>query len=449
MKYGTYDNSAIVPTAVQAEQSLLGALILQGAPLLNEIRGILGVEDFYIGAHRMIWDALLDLDELDEPIDLVTVTDRLRDRGTLVHVEAHYVASLPDLGFSPSLAPNHARLILKKAIRRRTIVTLQEAVRHATDTNYELEEVSLLIRKALDVIDGKVSDELMLAATVARELAAELQAFRESGEMRGFETGIRTLDTSYWFKRTDFNVIAGRPGTGKTHLGNMLARNLSKNDGAVLQVNLEMAHTDNLEKQAKAFSVFDQGGFQFPAKINQNDFDRMLYGVKKAGELPIYYTKTAHAETILSVARAAAAKYGIRHVVIDYLQIVDVSSLARTRVDQLTEFTRKAKRFALRNQIPIWGLAQIGRADKSTRRKPVPPTLADLKGSGSIEEDADNVLLMHIPDEQNRELIEWIYAKGRHKADKAYQLMRKDFDRGTFIEVNEDTPDQEKKGDDV
>lgn len=434
----------VPPHDITAEQSLLGAALLDGEAA--ELVASLSADDFYFKSHRVIAETIAALISDRRPVDILTVGDRLKQDGNVAAADGiAYVASLTDVPPTTRIenVEAHARIVRDKAVLRRIVWAAKDWI----DRAHQHDDPGALLREIADLsqsADGAVKD-VRTAREVADDLIREIQAMNDKRTGRAFVTGVQVLDDFLWVKDTDLFVIAGRPSTGKTTLAGDILCSVGRSGRSGLYASAEMPDADILARLAKAFGAVDSEVFR-RATTPERVFP-VLDAVDQVGRLPIYLTTQTHAPELIRLIRKLARARKISCAIVDMLQRIDIpDAWGETQAERLGSLSRRLKQLALEERIPIFALSSMNRSagdDGHTR-----PTMASLKGSGDIESDADTILLLH---RRNDVLTEWIFGKvregvgeGSQKQDRAKLLMRRDFSRGQFVEAS--APDDQQEG---
>lgn len=418
----------IPPQHLEAEQSVLGAVLLDNEVGIEVLRS-LPVEDFYFTNHRTIATAMLALAKANKPIDLLTVTDRLKASGDLEHVEASYVASLSNIVPSTANAEHYAAIVREKALLRRIVKAANDVLNAAHEPGADSGELLAALGTASNDERAGYRNAFRPAREAAKQLCAELEEMTRTKVARSFDTGVRVLDENLWVRQTDLFVIAGRPGTGKTHVGIQIAKSIAKSGRGVGYASGEMPDVDLIARAAKSEAVLDAEVFRRPTTPERAW--KAAEAVERVGKMPLWFTSENRHDEILRSARQLARKGLIVALVVDMLQRLRLPSGAKRTDELLGDLVRDFKNFALRERVPVFMVSSMNRgaSDDDTTQ----PTMRSLRGSGEIESEADTVLLLHRKDT----LTEWIFAKAREGCaglDRGKVEMKRDFARGGFTE---------------
>jgi replicative DNA helicase len=386
------------PQNVEAEQSVLGSLLIDRDAVIR-IAPFLRPDDFYRETHAQIYQAILDLFEKREPADFVTLCHALETRNQLEPVGGPaYIASLLNAVPTAIHVEHYAHIVEQTALRRRLIDTAGQIARLAYEEDREVD----------DVIDR--SEALLFAVTERREskdlvpiknILANyydrieyLQTHRE--EMGGLPTGFIDMDHLLGgLQRSDLIIVAGRPGMGKTSFALSMAQNAAlKHHAVVAFFTLEMSGEQLAQRMISADTGIDSRRLLI-ADIQDVEWERFTKSAGTLGETLIFIDDTASPTPleIRSKCRRLAAEYELDLVVIDYMQLMSGGTRSENRQQEISFISRSLKGLARELRVPVIALSQLSRAVEARQDKK--PQLADLRESGSIEQDADIVLFIY------------------------------------------------------
>jgi replicative DNA helicase len=396
----------VPPQDLEMEKALLGALLLN-PNAIYEVADVVGVDSFYAGKHRTIFDAMLSLHAKGDPIDVVTVSSRLKERKQLPDIGgAAYISELAAAAVSPGSARHYAQGVQTKFVLRSLIDASNRIGELGYEEDRDIEQVLDDAQAAIYQVTNSpmlqsfsaIKDEL----TEAWERWENLQ--KHKGSMRGIPTGFPQLDNMLaGFQKSDLIILAARPSMGKTALALDIARNTAvKHKTNVGIFSLEMSSqqlTDRmLSAQAGVDSWYLRTGRSFK---HEDDYANLQQAMADLSEAPIYIDDNASMTVLAmrSIARRLKLERGLDMVIIDYLQLITPSSTRNDNiVQQVTEISRSLKAMARELEVPVLALSQLSRAVEQRRGR---PRLSDLRDSGSIEQDADVVMFIHREDKMN------------------------------------------------
>jgi len=387
------------PQSVEMEQSVLGA-ILQDNHALVRVLEVLQERDFYQDAHRWIFQTMIDLFQDNVPIDVLTVTERLRKKGRFEAAGgAAYLVDLVEMVPTAAHVLHHAQVVREKAILRALIQTATTII---TESYEDAEDVDTLLDRAEQAIfeigqrkttAGFVHIKNLLTGSFRRLE----QLYERKEPVTGLPTGFTDFDRrTAGLQPSDLIIIAGRPGMGKTALGLNMAQHVGVHVRRPVAIfSLEMSKEQLVIRflcaQAKVDSSKLRTGF-----LRQEDWHILTQAAGVLSEAPIYIddTPAQSALDIRAKARRLQAEVGdLALVIVDYLQLMQARGRAESRQQEISGITRSLKALAKELNVPVIALSQLSRAVE--QRKPPKPQLSDLRESGAIEQDADVVALIY------------------------------------------------------
>ncbi|MCR4278960.1 MAG: replicative DNA helicase [bacterium] len=394
----------VTPQNLEAEQALLGSLILDPEAMIK-VGDRITPEDCYADKHRIILEGMMELTRRHEPIDLMSLANRLDEKKSLDKVGGRaYLIHLSNCVPTSSNIKHYADIVQKKATLRR----LLSAASEITAMGYEQSED---VENMLDVAEQKlfnVSKNFLKAGFTpihdVLDTAFERidEVHRDKGKLRGIATGFTDLDNMLGgMQKSDLIVLAARPSCGKTSLAMDLARQAAlKSKCAVGIFSLEMSKDQLVDRMICAEAGVDlwkmRTGKLTDDGVN-DDFSRIGHAIGALSEAPIFIddSATANIMEIRTKARRLQMEQGLGLIVIDYLQLMESrrQGSSDNRTQEVTEITRGLKSIARELNVPVLALSQLSR--QVELQKPAIPRLAHLRESGSIEQDADIVLFIY------------------------------------------------------
>jgi replicative DNA helicase len=430
----------LTPQNLEAEQSTLGSLLIDKEAIIK-VADQLRPDDFYRDIHRMIYEAMLEVYGHQEPIDILSVANRLGERKQLEQIGARsYLAELASIVPTASSVVYYANIVQRKATLRRLISAAQEIVGLGYQ---ETNEVDLLLDRAertLFEVSQKYLRQNFVPIRSALNDAFERidELHRQSGKLRGLPTGYTDLDNILaGLQKSDLIIIAARPSVGKTSLALDLARAVAvKSKIPVGIFSLEMSKEQLVDRMLCAeagVSLWKMRTGKLSSSESDDDFPRIGHAMGVLSEAPLFIDDSAITSVMemRTKARRLKSEHGLGLLVVDYLQLMEGRAESESRVQQVAEITRALKGIAKELDIPVIALSQLSRATEM--RTPPIPKLADLRESGSIEQDADVVLFIYReavykPDTDKRNIAEIHIAKHRNGPTGIVQLY---FDENT------------------
>ncbi len=382
------------------ERALLGALMInQNA--MYEIADLVGVDSFYAGKHRMIYDAMLTLYGKSEPIDIVTVSGKLKERKQLADIGGGaYLSELTNSAASPGSARHYAQSVQSKFILRSLIDAASKIGELGFEEDRDIEQILDDAQSAIFQISS--TPMLQSFSTIKDELAEAWERLehlqKNAGAMRGIRTGFRDLDNLLaGFQKSDLIILAARPSIGKTALALDIARQTAtKHKTAVGIFSLEMSSQQLVDRMLAAQAGVNSWRLRTGKITSDDEFERLQEGMSALSEAPIYIDDKP-GSTVLSMrstARRLKMEKDLGLVIVDYLQLITPtgSKSSDSMVQQVTEISRALKGMARELDVPVLALSQLSRAVEQRGGR---PRLSDLRDSGSIEQDADVVMFIH------------------------------------------------------
>ncbi len=389
------------PQNVEAEAEILGGILLD-PEACSRVTELLRPEAFYISAHQDIYRAALALFAQGRPTDLMSVSAWLEDRGLLEKIGGTAaLRRLVEQTVSSVNIDQYAKLVAEKYLRRRLIRVGTEAAELAYASTLEIPQVMDRIEQALfEVTQERIQRSLMPASDILLTIFADLEQRAEAGDtLPGIPSGFYDLDAlTQGLQRSDLVIVAGRPSMGKT----ALCLNMAHHIGAQMQqpiaiFSLEMSREQLVQRLLASEARIE--GFRLKSgRISEAEWQRLSQAIGYLAQMPIYIDDTANCTVteIRSKARRLQAESGcpLAMILIDYLQLMDGGG--ENRVQELARMTRGLKGLAKELNTPVVVLSQLSRAVESRADKR--PQLSDLRESGSIEQDADLVMMLYRPE---------------------------------------------------
>ncbi len=387
------------PQNLEAEMSTLGSLLIDKDAILK-IADILEASDFYREANGQIYESMVDLYEARTPIDILSLSSRLQEKGQLEAIGGHtYLSELSNHVPTSSHVVHYAKIVQRKS-------TMRKLLRAAADITalgfQETEDVEILLdeaeRKLYNVSQKFYHENFVPIKSVLNEAFDRIdELHREAGKLRGLPTGFKDLDNLLaGLQKSDLVVLAARPSVGKTALALDIARHVATvGKTPVGLFSLEMSKEQLVDRLLCAEANVDMWRMRTGRlSEKEDDFPRIGHAMGILSEAPIFIDDSASANVmeIRTKARRLQMEHGLGIVVVDYLQLMEGRN-TENRVQEVAEITRGLKALARELNVPVLALSQLSRAVEMG--KPAIPRLAHLRESGSIEQDADVVLFIY------------------------------------------------------
>ncbi len=417
----------IPPQNIEAEQSVLGAILIENNALYKAME-IIVPSAFYKEAHKRIFLAMLDLNEKNEAIDLVTLTEFLRKRNELDSIGgATYLSMLSNTVPTAANIKYHAKIVYEKSLLRNLISTATEIISQGYEDSRDIEELLDYAENAMfSISEKKIRPSFMIIKDIIKDSFETIERLSEKKErVTGIPTGFYDLDMlTSGFQPSDLIIVAGRPSMGKTALCLCIAQYASIEKGQTVAIfSLEMAKEQLVIRMLCAEARVDshklRSGF-----LSKSDWPRLTTAAGRLSEAPIFIDDTPGTSVLemKAKARRLKAEHGLSLVVVDYLQLMSGRGERRrggsdTREQEISEISRSLKALAKELSVPVIALSQLNRAVESRHDKR--PMLADLRESGAIEQDADVILFIYRDEvykqnEENKGVAEIIIGKQRN-----------------------------------
>lgn len=397
----TQEIGRIPPQALDLEEAVLGALLLDREALTSVI-DILRPEIFYKDAHKIIFQAISALFEESEPIDMLTVTNKLKTMGSLQEVGGPYfITELTRRVGTPANIEYHARIIMQKYVLRELIHVSSATIKEAFEEKSDVFELLDSAEQSLfDISEKNFRRESKDMKGLVQEAIKEIEIAKDAeGKLRGVPSGFTELDriTAGW-QKTDLVVIAARPGMGKTAFALSLSRNAAINEYPVAIFSLEMGAVQLTTRLISAETEV-KGEKLKKGDLKDYEWAQLNSRVRNLENAPIYIDDTPALSIfeLRAKCRRLKEQKGIELIVIDYIQLMRAGDGAGNREQEISQISRSLKALAKELNVPVLVLSQLSRAVE-TRGGNKRPQLSDLRESGAIEQDADMVIFIYRPE---------------------------------------------------
>lgn len=422
----TQKNNVLPPQSVEAEKSVLGALLLD-KNAIYKVADFLLPKDFYKKNHEQIYTAILELFEKGEPIDLLAVSTKLKDKKLLEEIGGNsYLTELVNSVPTASHVLNYARTVHAKRILRDLIESSQEINKMGYS---EDEDIDVLLDKAEQKIFSIAQGSLTQAFTPVKNILEEAferidKLSKHKDQTRGVPTGFRDLDNILaGLQKSDLIILASRPAMGKSSLALNIALNAAMATKTPVGIfSLEMSKDQIVDRLIATLSNVDLWRLRtgrLSDKEGENDFERIQHAMGILSETPIYIDDASSPNILQmkAMARRLQAEQGLGLIIVDYLQLIEPRNPTESLVQQVSEISRSLKGMARELNIPVLALSQLSRAVE--HRTPQIPRLADLRESGTIEQDSDVVMFIYREDKyrddtERKNIADIIIAKHRN-----------------------------------
>lgn len=413
------------PQNLEAEQSVLGSLLID-KEAITKIVGIVSPEDFYKNSHGKIYEAMIDLYDKHEPIDILSLSNILTERKQIEDLGGKtYLASLANAVPTASNVVTYAEIVQKKSTLRKLI----KAASDITSMGYdETEDIDKLLdeaeQKLFSISQKYLREDFIPIKSVLHDTFDRIDELHKgTGKIRGIPTGFADLDRLLaGLQKSDLIILASRPSVGKTTLALDMARHVAiKEKKAVGIFSLEMSKEQLVDRLLCAeanVSLWKMRTGKLSDRQADDDFPRIgqAMGVLSEAKIFIDDSATANIMEIRTKARRLKLEYGLDLMIVDYLQLMEGRSRhGDNRVQEVAEITRSLKAIARELDIPVLGISQLSRA--AEQAKPAIPKLSHLRESGSIEQDADVVMFIYRKAVDRNYRLDDIAPEDRNKAE--------------------------------
>jgi replicative DNA helicase len=395
----------VPPHNLEAEQTILGGVLINN-DALNQVVDILSSEDFYREAHVHIYEGMLSLYNRDDPVDLITLSQILKEKAILDKVGGtDYLASLAEATSTSAGIVHHARIVKDLSTRRSLIVECSRISESCFEFANDTDEVLDLAEQSIfDIAERTIDQNFFPMNEVIKESFKKLES---TSHKDSFITGVATGFTDFdnitsGLQPSDLIIIAGRPSMGKTSLALNMAYNAALGDKLGVAVfSLEMSRLQLGIRLLGLDAMIDASKLR-RGSLQDDEWGRLTDAANRLSDLPLYIDDTSGLSVLELKAKARRLKkrFGISLLVIDYLQLMQSKKATESRQQEISDISRSLKALAKDLNIPVVALSQLNRKveDRPNKR----PLLADLRESGAIEQDADVILFIYREELYNR-----------------------------------------------
>lgn len=418
------DGLRLPPQHIEAEQAVLGAMLIS-QDAVAEAAEWLAPDDFYRASHQALFEAMRNLYEAGEPVDVVTVSAAMQGQESVLENAGGitYIASLAAAMPTALHVEHYANIVREKALLRRIIATATEIAKEGYTG--ELSAGDLLAdaeRKVLELSQNRRARDFTHISEVLEGTFERIeQLYASDGQLTGVPTGYSELDRmTSGFQKSDLIIVAARPSVGKTAFALNVAQNIAVRAGLPAAIfSLEMSK-DQLVQRMLCAEAYIDGHRMRTGALEDDDWPKLSMGVSTLGNAPIYIDDTPGITVpeMRSKLRRLKSQVGLGFVVIDYLQLIHGRKASgENRQQEISEISRSLKQMARELEVPVVALAQLSRSVEQRQDKR--PMLSDIRESGSIEQDADIVAFLYRddyydPESEKKNIIEILIAKQRN-----------------------------------
>ncbi len=397
----------VPPQDIEAEQSVLGGIMID-KNAMSKVADILVPEDFYRTGHQKIYAVMMEFFSKGQPIDILTVSSRLREQGTLDEIGGmSYLSELVNAVPTASHIAHYGKIVNKKRVLRDLLAASFEIGELATHEEKDTEDIlDTSEQKIFSVFQRIVSKSFQHIKQGLSEAFERIDLLhKQKDELRGVPTGFKTLDNILaGLQKSDLIILAARPSVGKSSFALDIARNAATEYKIPVGIfTLEMSRDQVIDRLISAESnvpLWKIRTGRLSEEGSPNDFELIQEAMARLDEAPIFIDDTPSPTVIQmrAMARRLKAESGLRLLIVDYIQLIQPDTHSDNMVQQMTEISRSLKGLARELNIPVIAISQLNR--QVEQRPNQIPRLSDLRESGAIEQDADVVMFVH---RKNRE----------------------------------------------
>lgn len=433
----------IPPQSLEAERGLLGALLLK-PEAIHDVGDLVRPESFYAEKHRIIFEGMRELSERGEPIDILSLSERLTSKNALERIGGRaYLAELAGSAPAPGNFSHYADLVARKFVMRSLIEAAYEISEAAYDESRDVVELLDDAEKRVYAIGNSAQSHKFIALSEGLDAAWDRIDSKKDDGIRGTPTGFPELDNLLsGLHPSDLIILAARPSMGKTSLALDIARNAAVRHGVPVGIfSLEMSSEQLVDRMLSAESYVDSWKMRTGRIRAEEDLAKIRDAMELLSKAPIYIDDKPGNNILAmrAVARRLKRERDIGLIIVDYLQLMAPTNTkaSDSMVQQVTEISRSLKSLARELNVPVLALSQLSRAVEQRGGR---PRLSDLRDSGSIEQDADVVMFIHREDKRNPDsdkpgIAEILIEKHRNGPTGKTELYF-DEKRATFMSVS-------------
>lgn len=411
------------PHNLESEQCVIGSIIVEEQTLVP-VAEILDREDFYIDAHKVIYDSMIELGNERKPIDMITLTNRLKEKGYLDQVGGvTYLTSITNMIPTTSNVKVYAEIVKKNSTLRKLIKASNDIISMGYEASDSLDDIlNVAEKKIFDISQDRMSQDFKSISEVLTSVTAMIEeVYSKGSDITGLDTGFIDLNKKLGgFHKSDLILIAARPGMGKTAFAlNLVANAAIRSKSSVAVFSLEMSKEQLVQRLLSSQSNVALNNIS-KGKIADDEWKKLTDAMTVLSSSHIFIDDTPGIKVseIRSKCRKLKMEKGLDMIMIDYLQLMEADGRADNRQQEVSKISRSLKILAKEMNCPVIALSQLSRNTESG--KDHMPKLSDLRDSGAIEQDADIVMFIYRDEyytkmeTKKKDLAEIIIAKNRH-----------------------------------
>ena len=411
------------PHNLESEQCVIGSIIVEEETLVP-VAEILDREDFYIDAHKVIYDSMIELGNERKPIDMITLTNKLKEKGYLDQVGGvTYLTSITNMIPTTSNVKVYAEIVKKNSTLRKLIKASNDIISMGYEASDSLDDIlNVAEKKIFDISQDRMSQDFKPISEVLTSVTAMIEeVYSKGSDITGLDTGFIDLNKKLGgFHKSDLILIAARPGMGKTAFAlNLVANAAIRSKSSVAVFSLEMSKEQLVQRLLSSQSNVALNNIS-KGKIADDEWKKLTDAMTVLSSSHIFIDDTPGIKVseIRSKCRKLKMEKGLDMIMIDYLQLMEADGRADNRQQEVSKISRSLKILAKEMNCPVIALSQLSRNTESG--KDHMPKLSDLRDSGAIEQDADIVMFIYRDEyytkmeTKKKDLAEIIIAKNRH-----------------------------------
>lgn len=406
MAEDTHHKLRVPPQNIDSEKALLGSIMVKPESMVDALDHV-SPDSFYAEKHRIIFRSMVDLFGKNEPIDLLSLSAKLKEKKQLDQIGgSSYLTELVNTVPSAANLKHYANIVQKKSMMRGLIDASNQIGELGYAEELDLEDIlDQAERRIFEITNMPIGRKFVSIKETLGDVWQRIEMLNQSeGDLRGAPSGFKDLDHHLaGFQKSDLIILAARPSMGKTAFALDVARQAATIHNVPVGVfSLEMSSQQLVDRMLSADSRVDSWKLRTGKLTADDEFTKLRDSLDRLSKAPIYIDDNP-ANTVMgmrSTARRLKSEHGLGLIIVDYLQLMAPSRHYDSMVQQVTEISRSLKALARELDVPVLALSQLSRAVEQRQGR---PRLSDLRDSGSIEQDADVVMFIHRDDKQNEE----------------------------------------------
>ncbi len=401
MRDSEVQKDRVPPQSIEAEQSVLGAILLDNDALFTAVE-MLVADDFYRDSHKKIYQAMTDLQRKPEPVDIITLTEFMKVRGELESIGGlQYLSSLASIVATSANVRYHARIIKEKALVRGLLTSVTDIAKNVYESEQDADELIDFAEKTIFTLhDRKVKTAFYPMQDLIKDTFVTIERLYDRKEsITGVPSGFKDIDDlTTGFQKGDLIIIGGRPGMGKTAFCLNIAQHVGIGMNEPVAIfSLEMAKEQLVMRMLCSEAKVDSNKVRKGFINKREDWNKLTNAAGKLAESKIFIDDSSGLSVLEMRAKARRLKqqHGLSLIIIDYLQLMKGTGKFERREQEIADISRSLKALAKELEVPVIALSQLNRGVETRTGANKNPTLADLRESGAIEQDADVIMFLY------------------------------------------------------